>query len=174
MTKSTRHCAAMGYLRTPTLYNRMSELARRADGVDPLHVVGRVEAMVSSAGGGDQTLVLVQIKCAWMDAREVSGRTDDVRQESGKFDRCGPIEYNNAVRARSSMDRASDFESAGWGFESLRARLNSQRRSCPLGVCVLVGLRRADLCPLRHLRSPSLPLNNCTHRFDKGRAQAET
>ena len=90
--------------------------------MDPLHIVGRVEAMVSSAGGGDQTLVLVQIKCAWMDAKEVSGRTDDVREESGKFDRCGPIEYNNAVRARSSMDRASDFESAGWGFESLRAR----------------------------------------------------
>ena len=26
-------------------------------------------------------------------------------------------------RARSSMDRAIDYESIGWGFESLRARL---------------------------------------------------
>ena len=37
-------------------------------------------------------------------------------------------------RARSSMDRASDFGSEGWGFDSLRARqlqgeLKGQRRS---------------------------------------------
>ena len=48
--------------------------------------------MVSSAGGGDQTLVLVQIKCARMDAKEVGGRTDDVRDECGKFARSGPLE----------------------------------------------------------------------------------
>jgi hypothetical protein len=28
----------------------------------------------------------------------------------------------NRFGARSSMDRASDFESESWGFESLRAR----------------------------------------------------
>lgn len=36
-----------------------------------------------------------------------------------------PITHPNlpiAERARSSMDRASDFGSDGWGFDSLRAR----------------------------------------------------
>ena len=39
--------------------------------------------------------------------------------------------YNIAVRARSSMDRASDFESAGWGFESLRARQRKRLQGYP-------------------------------------------
>ena len=36
--------------------------------------------------------------------------------------------------ARSSMDRASDYGSEGWGFESLRARSGPPRCDPPVGV----------------------------------------
>ena len=39
--------------------------------------------------------------------------------------------------ARSSMDRASDYGSEGWGFESLRARSGPPRCDPPAGFCIL-------------------------------------
>ena len=46
------------------------------------------------------------------------------------------VSLNPAKRhsARSSMDRASDYGSEGWGFESLRARSGPPRCDPPVGV----------------------------------------
>jgi hypothetical protein len=38
------------------------------------------------------------------------------------------VVYSSGISACSSMDRAPDFESVGWGFESLQARQRSSRR----------------------------------------------
>ena len=54
------------------------------------------------------------------------------------------VSLNPAKRhsARSSMDRASDYGSEGWGFESLRARSGPPRCDPPVGV---LHLRKALL-----------------------------
>lgn len=44
--------------------------------------------------------------------------------------------------ARSSMDRASDYGSEGWGFESLRARSGPPRCDPPVGVLRFSALGR--------------------------------
>ena len=41
---------------------------------------------------------------------------------------------SQTASARSSMDRASDYGSEGWGFESLRARSGPPRCDPPVGV----------------------------------------
>ena len=53
--------------------------------------------------------------------------------------------------ARSSMDRASDYGSEGWGFESLRARSGPPRCDPPVGVlhfCQAL-LRECFFMPIR-------------------------
>ena len=59
--------------------------------------------------------------------------------------------------ARSSMDRASDYGSEGWGFESLRARSGPPRCDPPVGV---LHFRKhscggAFLCSFRDCDGPS-------------------
>ncbi len=46
--------------------------------------------------------------------------------------------------ARSSMDRASDYGSEGWGFESLRARSGPPRCDPPVGVLRFSGPSLSD------------------------------
>ena len=57
--------------------------------------------------------------------------------------------------ARSSMDRASDYGSEGWGFESLRARSGPPRCDPPVGVLhfYLALLRECFFMPIRLWRA---------------------
>ena len=61
------------------------------------------------------------------------------------------VEWSPAKRrcARSSMDRASDYGSEGWGFESLRARGNPPRCDPPVGVLLCPQGGRDDADPRR-------------------------
>ena len=68
--------------------------------------------------------------------------------------------------ARSSTDRASDYGSEGWGFESLRARSLRQRRhqpsTCADAVAGCFRLRRVALASLRKISGwrPPVPTSS--------------
>ena len=58
---------------------------------------------------------------------------------------------SQTASARSSMDRASDYGSEGWGFESLRARSGPPRCDPPVGALhfYLALLRECFFMPIR-------------------------
>ena len=64
--------------------------------------------------------------------------------------------------ARSSMDRASDYGSEGWGFESLRARSGPPRCDPPVGVLhfYLALLRECFFMPIRLWRARQVGLKD--------------
>lgn len=65
--------------------------------------------------------------------------------------------------ARSSMDRASDYGSEGWGFESLRARSGPPRCDPPVGVLHFEkhSFGSAFSCPPRRRRGRGLRVKMC-------------
>ena len=70
--------------------------------------------------------------------------------------------------ARSSMDRASDYGSEGWGFESLRARSGPPRCDPPVGVLhfYLALLRECFFMPIRLWRAVGGPASRLSVRSE--------
>ena len=68
--------------------------------------------------------------------------------------------------ARSSMDRASDYGSEGWGFESLRARSGPPRCDPPVGVLHFYQalLRECFFMPAEAPARPPRPPGPCLTR----------
>ena len=68
--------------------------------------------------------------------------------------------------ARSSMDRASDYGSEGWGFESLRARSGPPRCDPPVGVLHFEkhSFGSAFFMPAEAPARPPRPLGTCLTR----------
>ena len=64
---------------------------------------------------------------------------------------------SQTASARSSMDRASDYGSEGWGFESLRARSGPPRCDPPVGVLHFWTAPLRGAFPLPARRLPSCP-----------------
>jgi hypothetical protein len=61
----------------------------------------------------------------------------------------GAVDYPG-TRARSSTDRASDYGSEGWGFESLRARPGQRPLPVAEGAFVLTRMLTAALAGGRY------------------------
>ena len=77
--------------------------------------------------------------------------------------------------ARSSMDRASDYGSEGWGFESLRARSGPPRCDPPVGVLHFYQALPSGVlfsCPFRDCHGPSESVS-CSARDEGSPAVSE-
>ncbi len=78
--------------------------------------------------------------------------------------------------ARSSMDRASDYGSEGWGFESLRARSGPPRCDPPVGVLHFEkhSFGSAFSCPTRRRRGQTSPTPHAPTRLTRSAASPPT
>ena len=83
--------------------------------------------------------------CTYATAAGAPGAGKDPPQNGFDCAACN-LDYGG-IRARSSMDRASDYGSEGWGFESLRARWVRPRSQALSGACSRFQERPSTLRP---------------------------